>query len=125
MRELVAASGHFTKSFKMLIHRSASVLHLYKLSSPHELLSQLKHSWPSPLHSRLCFPQRTPSFGRLIHLSSVRAAGSFSTVASAADAEKETFLAEESVSWSSLGVSEKVSRALASIGINRPSLIQV
>ncbi|KAK4358205.1 hypothetical protein RND71_023815 [Anisodus tanguticus] len=36
----------------------------------------------------------------------------------------ETFFAEESVSWNCLGVSESLSRALFSIGLHRPSLIQ-
>ncbi|MED6155649.1 DEAD-box ATP-dependent RNA helicase 22 [Stylosanthes scabra] len=36
----------------------------------------------------------------------------------------DTFFAEDNVSWSSLGLSDTLSRALSSIGLNRPSLVQ-
>ncbi|KAK7350255.1 hypothetical protein VNO77_08622 [Canavalia gladiata] len=37
---------------------------------------------------------------------------------------KDTFFAEENVSWSLLGLSDIMSRALTNIGLNRPSLVQ-
>ncbi|KAI8522595.1 hypothetical protein RHMOL_Rhmol13G0008300 [Rhododendron molle] len=37
----------------------------------------------------------------------------------------DTFFAEESVSWTSLGVSDRLSRALNNVGLGRPSLVQV
>lgn len=36
----------------------------------------------------------------------------------------DTFFADESISWGSLGVSESVARALSKIGLQRPSLVQ-
>ncbi|KAK9060268.1 hypothetical protein SSX86_020972 [Deinandra increscens subsp. villosa] len=38
--------------------------------------------------------------------------------------ETDTFFADETVSWTSLGIADKLSRALSTIGLNRPSLIQ-
>ncbi|CAL0312966.1 unnamed protein product [Lupinus luteus] len=37
---------------------------------------------------------------------------------------KDTFFAEESVFWNSLGLSDTISRSLSNIGLNRPSLVQ-
>ncbi|WVZ02919.1 hypothetical protein V8G54_023725 [Vigna mungo] len=37
---------------------------------------------------------------------------------------RDTFFAEENVSWTSLGLSDIISRALSDIGLNRPSLVQ-
>lgn len=37
----------------------------------------------------------------------------------------DTFLAQDGVSWKSLGVSEQLSLALSSAGLDRPSLVQV
>nr|GMD27628.1 DEAD-box ATP-dependent RNA helicase 22 [Ipomoea batatas] len=49
----------------------------------------------------------------------------FGTAAVAADKNGgDTFFAEENVSWTSLGVSERLSRSLSSIGLHRPSLVQ-
>jgi superfamily II DNA/RNA helicase len=48
----------------------------------------------------------------------------FSTTATADEKSAETFFAEESVSWSSLGVSDRLSRAVSNVGLNRPSLVQ-
>lgn len=43
----------------------------------------------------------------------------------AVDAKRrDTFLAEENVSWNSLGLSDAISRALSGIGLDRPSLVQ-
>ncbi|XP_073294126.1 DEAD-box ATP-dependent RNA helicase 22 isoform X2 [Primulina huaijiensis] len=38
--------------------------------------------------------------------------------------EADTFLAEEHVSWASLGVSDGLARALINVGLHRPSLVQ-
>ncbi|XP_027346822.1 DEAD-box ATP-dependent RNA helicase 22 isoform X1 [Abrus precatorius] len=37
---------------------------------------------------------------------------------------RDTFFAEETVSWSSLGLSNAISGALSNVGLNRPSLVQ-
>ncbi|GKC73125.1 DEAD-box ATP-dependent RNA helicase 22, partial [Tanacetum coccineum] len=51
---------------------------------------------------------------------------SFTTAVTAADKNQttDTFFSNESVTWSSLGVVDQLSRALSSINLNRPSLIQ-
>lgn len=51
----------------------------------------------------------------------------FGTKAAAAQngSDAYTFLAEDSVSWASLGVSDSISRALCNVGLHRPSLVQV
>ncbi|KZV41995.1 DEAD-box ATP-dependent RNA helicase 22 [Dorcoceras hygrometricum] len=38
--------------------------------------------------------------------------------------EPDTFLAEEHISWASLGVSDGLARALINVGLHRPSLVQ-
>lgn len=38
---------------------------------------------------------------------------------------RDTFFAEDNVSWSSLGLSDTISGALSSIGLKTPSLVQV
>lgn len=52
-----------------------------------------------------------------------RAFGTVSVVAEDGDGS-DTFFADESISWGSLGVSESVARALSKIGLQRPSLVQ-
>ncbi|KAL8501143.1 hypothetical protein ACS0TY_020636 [Phlomoides rotata] len=52
----------------------------------------------------------------------------FATKAASAAAENgsesDSFLAEESVSWDSLGISDSISHALSKIGLHRPSRVQ-
>ncbi|KAL8161597.1 hypothetical protein V2J09_013086 [Rumex salicifolius] len=52
------------------------------------------------------------------------AASSEAVVADSSYSERDTFFANDAVSWTSLGVSDKVSQALSNAGLNRPSLIQ-
>ncbi|GFY88328.1 DEA(D/H)-box RNA helicase family protein [Actinidia rufa] len=103
--------------------RCVSMLMLCRLSSPPRLLSPLRHfsSSPSPSpssSSRLRW--LNPPYRRRIK--------SFATAAEAVEvADKkgsDTFLADDSVSWTSLGVSDRLSRSLSSIGLERPSLVQ-
>lgn len=109
----------------MLLHRSTSILHFCKVSSsPPGLLSHFRSSCPSLLSSRPCPPRRTLSFC-LIKPPRCQASRCFATAATADRGGSDTFLAEEGVSWSSLGVSDKLARALRSVGIERPSLVQV
>ncbi|KAK4779663.1 hypothetical protein SAY87_015769 [Trapa incisa] len=116
--------GCFTRIHPMLLHRSTSILHFCKASpSPPELLSQLRSSCPSLLSTRLSPPRRPLSFC-LIKPPSSQESRSFTTAAIAEKGGSDTFLAEEGVSWSSLGVSDKLARALRSVGIERPSLVQ-
>lgn len=108
----------------MLLYRSASWLHLYELSSPPKFLSQFKRSF-SFLSTPSCFSSSYLQFWQ--NPARRRQARAFAT-ATAAVAERkgrDTFFADEDVSWTSLGVSEKLSRALYGAGIDRPSLVQV
>ncbi|XP_062159856.1 DEAD-box ATP-dependent RNA helicase 22 isoform X1 [Alnus glutinosa] len=104
----------------MLLYRSASLLHPYELLSPPKLLSQFKHA-----HSFLSNPSR-PSSSLHFWLKPPRRrpARAFATAAVAERKGTDTFYADEDVSWTSLGVSERLSRALYNAGIDRPSLTQ-
>ncbi|XP_031122947.1 DEAD-box ATP-dependent RNA helicase 22 [Ipomoea triloba] len=78
-------------------------------------LCTLSPSTPKLLSFRTC------SIAKL-QLFRIRAFGTASVAA-----EKnggDTFFAEDNVSWTSLGVSERLSRSLSSIGLHRPSLVQ-
>ncbi|KAI3696527.1 hypothetical protein L1987_79545 [Smallanthus sonchifolius] len=98
----------------MILQRSVPILSFCKITSPKFLLLPFNLSSPascSPLTSRFHHRPRTR----------IRA---FSTAVSADEKQTDTFFSDETVSWSSLGIADKVSRALSSIGLNRPSLIQ-
>ncbi|PWA46733.1 DNA/RNA helicase, DEAD/DEAH box type, N-terminal [Artemisia annua] len=88
----------------MILQRSFPILNFCKLTS----ISSPKF---------ILFSSPPPSFHRR----------SFTTAAvTAADKNQttDTFFSNESVTWSSLGVVDQLSRALSSINLNRPSLIQ-
>ncbi|CAK7332783.1 unnamed protein product [Dovyalis caffra] len=104
----------------MLLYRSpASMLHSYKLlapplPSPLKSLSHLKHSYSflsSPLQIRLFF----------LNPSTIRG---FATAAVDETKTTDTFFADHAVSWSSLGLSHQLPRALSEFGLSRPSLVQ-
>lgn len=86
-------------------------------------------------HSLLCNPTSVSSpfinpKPRSFFSSQTRAFGSAVVAASASPEEgskgaRDTFFAEESVLWSSLGLSDTLSHALSNIGLHRPSLVQV
>ncbi|XP_030449572.1 DEAD-box ATP-dependent RNA helicase 22 [Syzygium oleosum] len=110
----------------MLLHRSTLILHLHKLPPPphHLLAAQFNLSRSSSLFrsfSPPSSPRRSPSLW-LIGPRHSRARSS-AAAASAGDGG-ETFYAGEGVSWKSLGVSDRLSRALSDAGIGRPSLVQ-
>nr|AKF43356.1 DEA(D/H)-box RNA helicase family protein [Francoa sonchifolia] len=108
----------------MILYRSVSVLNFCRLSSPSKLLSQCRHSysslvnyWPSSSHQVRLYCLHKRRHGQ------ARAFGT--AVATAADSKgNDTFFADEGVYWTSLGLSDKVSRALASVGMERPSMVQ-
>ncbi|MFS7994997.1 putative RNA helicase [Helianthus anomalus] len=96
----------------MILQRSLPIL---TFCNPKFLLIPFNLSSPasfSPLISRFHHPSRA----RIRALSTA--------VAAAAEKETDTFFADQTVSWSSLGITDKLSRALTAIGLNRPSLIQ-
>nr|AKF43360.1 DEA(D/H)-box RNA helicase family protein [Hypseocharis bilobata] len=111
----------------MILHRSASVLHFCRAT----LLSQFKHSFSSIVQSSSASSScavSSPVRIRLFWLNQprLRHVRAFGTAAAtvANRNENDTFFAEEGVSWTSIGVSEKVARALSNAGIERPSLVQ-
>ncbi|XP_038892424.1 DEAD-box ATP-dependent RNA helicase 22 [Benincasa hispida] len=109
----------------MLLYRSASVLHLERLALSSKLLFSLKNYnllVPNSCSIRIglvCLRQPCSRQSRAV---GTVAASAASTAADGIG--KDTFYAAEGVSWTSLGVSDNVSRALVSAGMQRPSLIQ-
>ncbi|KAL4574126.1 hypothetical protein LXL04_020951 [Taraxacum kok-saghyz] len=55
------------------------------------------------------------------HRSQIRA---FTATTTTDEKETDTFFADDTVSWTSLGVVDRLSQSLSRIGLNRPSLIQ-
>ncbi|CAM8882252.1 unnamed protein product [Rhodiola kirilowii] len=96
------------------------MLQFCKLSSSSSLrlFTHLSHTSPS------CAPPPA----RIRFVSVVKPCERFRLFSTAADVvnhkENDTFLAEEGVTWTSIGVTDRLSRALLSVGIERPSLIQ-
>lgn len=112
----------------MILHRSASILHFYGLSvsSTPKLSSYFKRSL-SVLSN--CSPSSSPRF-RFLWLNQPNGKWIRGFVTSAATVAADgkggdTFFADDTVSWRSLGLSDKVSRALYNSGFDRPSLVQV
>ncbi|KAL6294586.1 hypothetical protein ACE6H2_002728 [Prunus campanulata] len=103
----------------MILHRSATtMLPLYKLSSsPPKLFSQFRYSYSVLSNSSSSFRIN------LLWLSHPRRFGTVTTAAYRKEGG-DTFFTEESVSWTSLGVSDKVSQALYNAGLGQPSLVQ-
>ncbi|XWS63622.1 hypothetical protein CRYUN_Cryun06bG0116200 [Craigia yunnanensis] len=112
----------------MILCRSTSMLHFYSLSTTPKILSHFSYcpflctSSSSPLSS-------SPRI-RLIWLNQSyrRRTRAFSSAAVAVSVPnktgRDTFFAEESVSWKSLGLSDRISQALSITGFDRPSLVQ-
>ncbi|XP_060214384.1 DEAD-box ATP-dependent RNA helicase 22 [Lycium barbarum] len=94
----------------MILQHSISISKLWRLSSPPNLFLFRPFAFTTAYQPQCC---RIRAFG-----SAVSATKVVDTNAN------ETFFAEQSVSWTSLGVSESLSRALSSVGLHRPSLIQ-
>ncbi|XP_021908461.1 DEAD-box ATP-dependent RNA helicase 22 [Carica papaya] len=111
----------------MILHHSASILHFYGLSvsSTPKLSSYFKRSL-SVLSN--CSPSSSPRF-RFLWLNQPNGKWIRGFVTSAATVAADgkggdTFFADDTVSWRSLGLSDKVSRALYNSGFDRPSLVQ-
>ncbi|ESW25670.1 hypothetical protein PHAVU_003G055400 [Phaseolus vulgaris] len=104
----------------MVVTPSALMLHLQNPPIRYHFFSHfLKPTFPSLLKPRpfsLTTPRQT------------QARTFVSAVASSSSPQgsngRDTFFAEQNVSWASLGLSDTISRALADIGLNRPSLVQ-
>nr|AKF43357.1 DEA(D/H)-box RNA helicase family protein [Geranium incanum] len=104
----------------MILHRSVSVLHFCRP----KLLSHFKHSFSSLVGDASLL---SPAAGLRLNqprLRHVRAFGTAWAASAPKQTENDTFFAEEGVSWASIGVSDKVARALSDAGVERPSLVQ-
>ncbi|XP_044489596.1 DEAD-box ATP-dependent RNA helicase 22 isoform X2 [Mangifera indica] len=111
----------------MLLYRTSSILHFYRLSSPSKLLSKFKTS--SSFFSSSVPSSSYPLGVHFIFLnkSGGRHFKGFSTVATAVADKKgssSTFFADDAVSWKSLGLSDRLSRAVENSGFGRPSIVQ-
>ncbi|KAL3631062.1 hypothetical protein CASFOL_024046 [Castilleja foliolosa] len=102
----------------MLLQRSISVLNTCKTSSYHypKIFSVFASN-----HYVIPFSTRISSISLKTHKS--RPFGTAAAV-TGNGGDADTFLAEENISWSSLGVSDSISSALCKVGLHRPSLVQ-
>nr|KAJ0188288.1 hypothetical protein LSAT_V11C900471310 [Lactuca sativa] len=76
-----------------------------------------------PVFSGRDFGDVTPHTSRFHHRPRGRIR-TFATAVTVNEKESDTFFADDTVSWSSLGVVDRLSQALSKIGLNRPSLVQ-
>ncbi|XVF44081.1 hypothetical protein PTKIN_Ptkin02bG0091700 [Pterospermum kingtungense] len=105
----------------MILCRSTSMLHFYSLSTTPTLLSHFgRCSFLSSCSPRIRFIW--------LNQSNRRRTRAFCSSAVAFSVPKktgrDTFFAEDNVSWKSLGLSDRISQALSNAGFIRPSLVQ-
>ncbi|KAE8716524.1 DEAD-box ATP-dependent RNA helicase 22 [Hibiscus syriacus] len=106
-----------------MILRASTLLHLYSLSATTPtLLSRFSHSFlstsaPSPPIRLIWLNQSYRCRTRALSSASV-------SVSSPKQTGGDIFFAEETVSWKSLGLSDRISQALFNAGFDRPSLVQ-
>lgn len=108
----------------MILCRSSLMFHLQISSIRSQLFSHFKrtHSFCTSTSPSLVKVR----FFSLTHPRQRQSMAFGSAVTAVADTKgRDTFLAEENVSWNSLGLSDTISRALSDIGLDRPSLVQV
>ncbi|XP_024042387.1 DEAD-box ATP-dependent RNA helicase 22 isoform X1 [Citrus clementina] len=111
----------------MILHRSSSMFHFYKLSSPPKLLSKfnassscLSNSAPSSFYPlRVRFLGLNQWKGRPF-----RGFAAAAAVVSDKNGSSDTFFADDNVTWKSLGLSDLLIRALENSGFGRPSIVQ-
>ncbi|XP_058112175.1 DEAD-box ATP-dependent RNA helicase 22 [Magnolia sinica] len=113
----------------MLLYRHASILHYRRfLSSSAPLISAVGS--PCPLTSS---PSSSPSLlfsfwpKPLRVRRSARRGYGVSAVAGATIEErkdKESFFADEAITWKSLGISDQLCQSLSDVGLRKPSLVQ-
>ncbi|KAK6160144.1 hypothetical protein DH2020_003525 [Rehmannia glutinosa] len=106
----------------MLVQRSISMLSTCKTSLYYpKIFSPFASNHSIVSLYTLSFSTRNKSPRLQTHKSRT-----FATAAAAGGngSDADTFLAEESVSWASLGVSDSISSALCKVGLHRPSLVQ-
>jgi hypothetical protein len=101
----------------MNVTRSALILHLQ--TSPIRFNNALRN----PISPSSLFNFKATRF---FTVTLPRQTQSQSDVGTAASSQsRDTFFAQETVSWSSLGLSDTLSVALSKIGLKTPSLVQV
>lgn len=100
----------------------STVLQFYRLSSSvsPKFLSQCPHSYSTFSTSSTS----SSSSETKLRQTQARALATTTSVA-LKKGGGDSFYAEESISWTSLGVSDKLSRALFNAGLGQPSLVQV
>lgn len=108
------------KRNKMLVQRSVPVLNTFRTSLYYypKIFSQFVVSLPTSSFSAL-------NNSRRLKAHKIRAFATATAAAAGNGSDADTFLAEESVSWASLGISDSISHALSNVGLHRPSLVQV
>lgn len=106
----------------MIITRSALMLHLQNPPIRYHFFTNLNY-----LHTSFLKPTLPSSLFKPRPFSP-RNAQTRPVVTALASSQgskgSDTFFAEENVSWTSLGLSDTISRALSNIGLDRPSLVQ-
>lgn len=108
----------------MILRRSTAMLHSFSLSTTTPKL--LSHFSPSFFLSSSALSPRTRIWLNQSYTRRTRAFGSaVATASSPKNTGTDTFFAEDTVSWQSLGLSNRISQALSNAGFDRPSLIQV
>ncbi|XP_012479438.1 DEAD-box ATP-dependent RNA helicase 22 isoform X2 [Gossypium raimondii] len=107
----------------MILRRSTAMLHSFSLSTTTPKL--LSHFTPSFFLSTSAL---SPRIRIWLNQSYSRRTRAFSSAVVTASSPKntgtDTFFAEDTVSWQSLGLSDRISQALSSAGFDRPSLVQ-
>ena len=101
----------------MIVTRSALMLHLQNPPIRYHFFTHFNTSILKPTLPSLFKPQ---PFSLTTPRNVVTAVAS-----SHGSKGRDTFFAQENVSWTSLGLSDTISRTLSNIGLNRPSLVQV
>ncbi|XP_057774668.1 LOW QUALITY PROTEIN: DEAD-box ATP-dependent RNA helicase 22 [Salvia miltiorrhiza] len=107
----------------MRLQRSISVLNSCRTSLHSTRIISISASNLSLLSPSPAYFSSLSSY-RQLKAHKLRAFATNAAAAAADDENADTFLAEESVSWASLGVSDSISRALCNAGLPRPSLVQ-
>ncbi|KAG8498471.1 hypothetical protein CXB51_005025 [Gossypium anomalum] len=107
----------------MILRRSTAMLHSFSLLTTTPKL--LSHFTPSFFLSTSAL---SPRIRIWLNQSYSRRTRAFSSAAVTASSPKntgtDTFFAEDTVSWQSLGLSDRISQALSNAGFDRPSLVQ-
>ncbi|XP_015957019.1 DEAD-box ATP-dependent RNA helicase 22 isoform X1 [Arachis duranensis] len=102
----------------MILTRSALnlMLHLHNPQTPFQFFNH--HA------STFLLRTTTTSLLKARFFSSTPVAATAASSSAQSSEGRDTFFAEDNVSWSSLGLSDTLSRALSNIGLSRPSLVQ-